>query len=223
MSYSAAGLQTPILETVEIRRHFIDKAGAVYGAVVAIGFMLFFWLPDAIILRQVSFQLWWGKLVLGLFASLCVCVPIGWLAAKSRWSGISLLLWIVSGGLLAWVGGRVQFDGLSWLASLADPYPSGQVMYPFTPSAAAFTGFGIVVGAGAGLCIGLLSFPALDRAWNHATDRNGFSVRSIAMLCVCLPVFKSTRLRARPSPTFNVRLRSRAIRASISPGHASSV
>jgi hypothetical protein len=170
-----------------IHRRFIRKAGALYGGIVAVCFALIFWLPDALALREAHFQAWWFKLVLGPLLTIPVCVVIGWLAASTRWAGVSVLLWIAGGSLLAWIGGRIQFDAYSWLARLTDLYPSEQAMYPFSLAAAGFTGISMVVGAGAGLLIGVIGLIAVERAWDASTPRYGFSGKSIAALWLCLP------------------------------------
>lgn len=179
---------TPLINDPTIHRRFIRRAGALYGVIVAVGFALFFWLPDALLLRETHYQDWWMKLALGLLVTIPVSALIGWLAASMRWSGLGLLIWIVGGSLLAWIGGHIQFDGVSWLARLTDIYPSTRVMYPFTPSAGAFTGIGMVVGAGAGLFLGVIGLVAVERAWEASTSRHGFSFKSIVMLGMCLPV-----------------------------------
>ena len=187
MNYTAAVLKTPLLESENARKQFLGRAGAAYGVVVALGFALSFWLPDALILRQAAAADWWYKLALGLLASVPFCALIGWLAARARWSAISIGFWIVGGIGLAWLGGRVAFDGVSLIARLSDPYPSAQVMYPFTPSAQAYTGISMTIGAGAGLLVGLLSLMATDRAWERSTSDNRLSARSVLILLVGLP------------------------------------
>ncbi len=179
--------KTPLIEDQTLHQRFIRKAGALYGAIVAIGFALFFWLPDALLLQQAHYQWWWAKLVLGLIMAVPISILIGWLAASMRWAGLSILVWIAGGVILAWIGGRLQFDGISWLARFTDPYPSDRIMYPFSQSAQAFTGISMVVGAGAGLFLGLIAMIAQERAWDASTKKYGFSVKSVAMLCLCLP------------------------------------
>jgi hypothetical protein len=179
---------TPLINDPAIHRRFIRKAGALYGVIVAVGFALFFWLPDALMLREAHYQGWWVKLVLGLLVTIPMSAVIGWLAASMRWSGLGLLVWIVGGSLLAWIGGHIQYEGVSWLARLTDIYPSERVMYAFSPSAAAFTGIGMVVGAGVGLFVGMIGLVAVERAWDASTARYGFSLKSIMMLALCLPV-----------------------------------
>jgi hypothetical protein len=170
-----------------IHRRFIRKAGAMYGVVVALGFALFFWLPDALIMRGTGYQDWWVKLVLGLLVTIPVSALIGWLAASARWSGLNVLIWIVGGTVLAWIGGHIQFEGMSWLARLTDLYPREQLMYPFSEPAGAVTGISMVVGAGAGLIIGVLGLVAVERAWDASTSRYSFSLKSLVMLGLCLP------------------------------------
>jgi hypothetical protein len=178
---------TPLINDPAIQRRFTRKAGVLYGVIVAWGFALFFWLPDALVLRETHYQEWWVKLVLGLLVTIPVSGVIGWLAASMRWSSLGVLVWIAGGSLLAWIGGHIQFDGVSWLARLTDIYPSERVMYPFSPTAAAFTGISMIVGAGAGLLIGVIGLFAVERAWDASTSRHGFSLKSIVMLGLCLP------------------------------------
>ena len=181
-------LKTPLIEDHTIHVRFIHKAGALYGAAVAIGFALFFWVPDAVLLQQAHYQWWWAKLVLGLTVTLPSCMLLGWLAARMPWSGLSILIWIGDGAILAWIGGHMQFEGISWLVRLTDPYPSNQIMYPFSSSAGAFTGISMITGLGAGLFLGLIALVAQERAWDASTKNYGFSLKSILRLGLCLPV-----------------------------------
>lgn len=179
-------LARPLIDPAVYRR-FVRKAGAMYGLVVALGFALFFWLPDALIIRGSGYQNWWVKLVLGLLVTIPLSTLIGWLAASARWSGLTILIWIAGGSVLAWIGGHVEFEGVSLFARLTDIYPSAQVMYPFSEPAAAATGISMVVGAGAGLIIGVIGLVAVERAWDASTARFGFSFKSLLMLGLCLP------------------------------------
>jgi len=181
-------LQTPLIEDPRIHQRFIHQAGTAYGTLVALGFVTFFWLPDAAALQQAHAYWWWGKIVVGLLVTLPVGALIGRLAASMRWSGLSVLMWILGGMALAWIGGHMPFEGLSWLARLTDPYSSDRVMYPFTPSAAAYTGIGMVVGVGAGLVLGLLGLFVTERAWEYSTRNYRFSLKSILVLCLSFPV-----------------------------------
>jgi hypothetical protein len=187
VSYTVAALQTPLIASEDVRRGFLRRAGIVFGVIVALGFAASFWLPDALILRQASAEGWWIKLALGTAICLPVCALIGWLAAGARWSAVAIGGWLLGGVGLAWLGGRVAFDGLSLAARLVDPYPSAQVMYPFTPAAQAYTGISMVIGAGAGLLTGLLSLLLTERAWEHSTRANRLGVRSIAVLLLGVP------------------------------------
>jgi hypothetical protein len=179
---------TPLIDDPAVHRRFIRKAGALYGVIVALGFTLCFWLPDALALREAHFAGWWMKLVLGPLLVIPLSAVIGWFAASMRWSGLGILIWVAGSSLLAWIGGHIQFDGVSWLARLTDIYPSTRVMYPFSESAAAFTGIAMVAGAGVGLAIGIVGILAVEHAWDASTSKHGFSLKSILWLGLCLPV-----------------------------------
>jgi hypothetical protein len=180
-------LARPLIDPA-VHDHFIRKAGVMYGIVVALGFALFFWLPDALIVRGTGYQDWWIKLALGLPLTIPICALLGWLATSVRWSGLGLLIWMVGGIGLAWIGGHIQFEGVSWVASLTDIYPSTQMMYPFSEPAAAATGISMAVGAIAGLVVGVIGLVAVERAWDASTSRSRFSFKSLLMLGMCLPV-----------------------------------
>jgi len=53
--------------------------------------------------------------------------------------------------------------------------------------AAGATGISMVIGAGAGLFIGILSLIATEQAWSQSTQKHHFSAKSILALCICLP------------------------------------
>ena len=187
MSDTASIVATPIIDNAAIHKRFVRKAGIAYGLVFALGFAACFWLPDALALQQASAQLAWAKLLLGLIICLPLGMLIGWLAASARWSGISILLWTAGGITTAWVAGHIPYEGLSWFASLTDPYPASHVMYPMSLPAAGATGISMVIGAGTGLLIGILSLIATEQAWSQSTQKHHFSAKSILALCICLP------------------------------------
>ncbi len=186
MSTQTYTFHTPALDPAAHARA-VATAGLVYGLVFVAGFAAACWGLDAAQLGQASAYQAWAKLLLGL----ALCLPIGalagWLAARVRWSGVSILIWIVAVPLIAWVAGRIPYEGLSWLARLSDPYPTARAMYAFTPAAAAFTGLSMVIGAGFGLITGPLQLLAVDRAWNYSPAEHRLSLRSLLVLCMCLP------------------------------------
>jgi hypothetical protein len=188
LSRSSNGvLSTPLIEYESVHRNFIRTAGAVYGAVAAIVFALAVWGQEAAALRDASSTLGWQHLALGLIICLPVGVVTGWLSASARWSAFTLGWWSIGVGLMAWLAGRLPYEGLSFVARLSDPYPPPYPMYPISVPAAGFAAFSAVIGAFAGLFVGLLSVSALNRAWDHSTKRHRFGVRSMLALFLCAP------------------------------------
>lgn len=171
-----------------VRARVIRLAGAVYGLVFALGFAVTMWGIDAVLLWQASFNLAWAKFVLGLLLAAPIAALAGWLATLSRWTIAGILVWIVAGPLLALLAGHLPYEGLSLLAQLGDPYPTGRMAYPFLPPAAVFTGFSMVMGAGFGLMTGLVQIFAVERAWNNSTAEHRLGLRSILSLGLCLPL-----------------------------------
>ncbi len=182
MSQLLAATQTPTVVDTSARGRFMQRAGLLYGAIFALGFACAFWGLDALALQQASVYLWWGKFAIGLVLVLPLCMLAGWLSTRIGQSAISIALWIITVALIALIASHMPFDGPSWLASLNDPYPNAQAMYPFSVSSATVTGLCVLIGAGIGLFIGLLSLLLIDRAWERSTRSNRLSLRSILLL-----------------------------------------
>lgn len=184
---SNGALSTPLIENAHIHRHFTRTAGAVYGAVVAIVFALAVWAQDVAALRDASSTLGWQHLALGLIMFLPLGILTGWLSASARWSAFTLGWWIAGVALMAWLAGRLPYEGLSFIARLNDPYPPPYPMYPIGVPAAGFAAFSAIIGAFAGLFTGLLSLTALDKAWDFSTKHHRLGVRSVLVLILCAP------------------------------------
>ena len=170
-----------------IHKTFIRAAGAAYGLVVAGVFALAVWGQAAAALRETSTPPGWQQLLLGLSLFLPVGLLIGWLSAAARWSAFTIGWWIVGVALLAWLAGRLPYEGFSFLARLRDPYPPPYPMYPADVPAAGFAVFSAIIGAGAGLIVGLSSSTAIERAWDYSTQRQRLGVRSSLALLLCAP------------------------------------
>jgi len=170
-----------------IRIRVLGSAGVAYGLIFAAGFAAAFWGLAGVQLQRASVGVAWAELLPGL----ALCLPIGalagWVAARARWSAVSILIWIIAAPLIAWIAGHLPYEGISWIMRLSDPYPPALPMYPFSAPAGAFTGLSMVIGAGVGLITGLLQLLALDRAWNYSTARHRLSLRSLLTLSICLP------------------------------------
>jgi hypothetical protein len=185
---------TPVLSAdnfidESIHERFTRRAGIFYGALVALGFTLVLWLPDALALRDAFVLVWWGKLALGLALTLPLGLLIGWLAASTRRSGVTVGLWIIGVALMVLIAGHLPYEGLGWLWGLTDPYPNAQAMFPFSIPTATVTGLCLLAGAGVGLFIGLLSLPAIHNAWDRSTRSHRLSLSSIFRLILgALPI-----------------------------------
>lgn len=184
---SNASLAAPLIENEHNHRHFIRVAGAAYGAVAGLVFALAVWGQDVAALRDASSALGWQHLVLGLIVFLPLGALIGWLSASARWSAFTLGWWIVGVALMAWLAGRLPYEGQSFLARLSDPYPPAYPMYPISIPAAGYAAFSAIIGALSGLFVGLLSLAALDKAWDFSTKRHRLGVRSGLALFLCAP------------------------------------
>lgn len=169
------------------RHRFVHAAGASYGALFVGGFALTFWLVDALQLAQASAHLAWAKLAAGLLVGLPLGIGAGWLAARARAAGVSVLIWIVGGVALAWIAGHIPYQGVSFVAGLGDLHPSASASYPYPRAATAFTGVSMVVGALFGLVIGLLEVILIGRAWDRSTVSNRLGRRSLLALSWCVP------------------------------------
>ena len=184
---SSAVLSTPLTENEHAHRHFTRMAGAVYGAVAALVFALAIWWQDVAALRDASSALGWQHLVLGLIIFLPLGALIGWLSASARWSAFTIGWWIVGVALLAWLAGRLPYEGVSFIARLNDPYPPPFPMYPISLSAIGYAAFSAIIGALSGLFVGLLSLTALDKAWDFSTKRHRLGFRSMLALFLGAP------------------------------------
>jgi hypothetical protein len=180
-------INLPSIDNEHIHRHFIRSAGAVYGGVAAIVLALAVWGQNVAALRNISALLSWQLLALGLLIFIPLGTLIGWLSAAARWSAFTLGWWIVGVAVMAWLAGHLPYEGFSFIARLHDLYPPPYPMYPDSAPAASFAAFSAVIGALAGLFVGLLSLPALDHAWNYSTGRHRLGVRSMLGLLVCVP------------------------------------
>jgi hypothetical protein len=163
-----------------IHKTFMRRAGAAYGLVAALVFALAVWGQDAAALGGPG-------LMVGLIIFLPLGLLIGWLSAAARWSAFTIGWWIGGMALMGWLAGRLPYEGFSFLARLSDPYPPPYPMYPASVSAAGFAAFSAVIGAGAGLIVGLISPAALGRAWDSSTQRHRLGVRSVLALFWCAP------------------------------------
>lgn len=166
----------------EVHRRFMLRTGIIYGAIFAIGFGLMMWGPDALALRAASAYLWWGKFAVGLAVTLPLCMLIGGIAARARWTGLTILLWVAANFLITLIAGHVGYEGLSWLYTLNQTYPAPGSMFTFTSSIAASIGITTIIGTGLGLIIGLLSIWAINQAWQLSTRSNHLGFRSIFVL-----------------------------------------
>jgi len=171
----------------KVHRLFLS-AGTAYGLIFGLGFALFIWGYDALLLASSSADLAWAKLLLGLPLTIAISSLAGRLAASSPSTAVSVALWATAGAVLGLLVGRMPFDGGNLAAWLTDRRMRGLVVFPYGSSAAARTTLVVVIGAGLGAAAGVVERLAIGWAWDRATPRGRLSARSWGALLVCLPL-----------------------------------
>lgn len=163
-------------------------AGTAYGVIFGLSFALVTWGYDALALASSEAALAWAKLVLGLPLVVAICSLAGYLAALSQLTAVFAALWAVTGALLGIITGHMPFDGSNLTAWLAERRLWGLIVFPYGDSAAVRTTLMVIIGAGVGAAAGLLERLAIEWAWDRATPQNRMSLRSWAVLLVCIPL-----------------------------------
>ncbi|HKI55345.1 MAG TPA: hypothetical protein VJ987_14560 [Anaerolineales bacterium] len=152
---------TPEKSVVLRKKH---TYGILYGAVVGLAFAVFCWGIDNYILSNYhGIQPW---LKFGIGSVLCI-IPggiAGWLSAKLEKSLYSLLLWLVTGSIFAWLTVNLPLVIAPKALNLLEPQLGGILHYPYfddfnTRIVVAYTWISIFISL-----VGLLQIPLSDSA-----------------------------------------------------------
>lgn len=109
-----------------------QRYGLVYGLTAGLVFVLVAWAWDATRLATLHVYGSWLKLLVG--APLCVAVGTvaGWLSIRLDRAPVTLLLWILVGGVFARLAAWLPFQGYEWLVTRVNPALRTLISYPYT-------------------------------------------------------------------------------------------
>lgn len=170
----------------EQTRKFFLKAGTVYGLLLGLGFALFTWGYDALLLASSSADLAWARLLWGLPLAVISGGLVGRLAAHGASAGISAALWAAAGALWGVLAGHMPFDGGNLAAWLTDRRLWGAVIFPYCHSAEVRTVLIVIISAFLGLIVGFFQSQAQEWVWDRATPEGRMSRESWIVLCLCI-------------------------------------
>jgi len=170
----------------EQARKFFLKTGTAYGLLLGLGFALFTWGYDALLLASSSADLAWARLLWGLPLAVISGGLVGRLAAHSDSAGISAALWAAAGALWGVLAGHIPFDGGNLAAWLADRRLWGMVIFPYCHSVEVRTGLIVIISAFLGLIVGFIQSQAQEWVWDRATPEGRMSREAWVVLCLCI-------------------------------------
>ena len=178
-------------------------AGVGYGVLFGLGFALFVWGYDAWLLGTHTIDVAWGVLLLGLLSALVIGGIAGFAGAQSPWIGVTVVVWVIASGLLAWITGRLPYTGVSLTASMRDPRFGNLEILPYLQSNQSRTVLLILVNMVIGVVVGYVQTVAVEWAWDRTTSQRRLSLRSwlalaLAALVAVLPAFMANALVMQP-------------------------
>ena len=106
------------------------RLGVLFGLIAGLTFVIITWGFDGFLLSRANAFFPWAKLVLGVIPIVALCIAAAWISSIFDNGLISLLVWLIFGGLVAFVGGHISFEGLSLYYRLVDPQLAARLQYP---------------------------------------------------------------------------------------------
>ena len=178
----------------QINRTVMLRAGTGYGLLFGLGFALFVWGYDALILSQSSADMAWAKLLLGLPCLLIIGGIVGTVGAWSSSLLLTTCIWAIALGGVGWLAGHIPFTGMSWLAGIIDPRFAGLTPWPYTDSNTLRTLLVVIAYTVYGFGVGYVETLAIEWAWDRTTPAGrmkagAWAALLVAWLVVLPPVF----------------------------------
>lgn len=178
----------------KITRAVLLRAGAGYGLLFGLGFALFVWGYDALVLSRGSVDMAWAKLLLGLPCLLLIGGVAGILGAWTPSTLLTTCLWAIALGGIGWLAGHIPFTGMSWFAGILDPRFAGLTPWPYTEGNALRTLLVVIAYTVYGFGVGYLETLAVEWAWDRTTPAgrmklSAWAVLLVAWLVALPPVF----------------------------------
>jgi len=145
-----------------------------FGLVAGLVFVVVVWGSDGLNLSRANGLYPWAKLALGTLPILLLCLAAAWLS--SIWSnGLgSFLLWLGCGIAIAFIGGHVSFEGLTWFYRWVNPQLAVRVQYGMDSGVAARMAMTVGVCAVIGAIAGLFFNTLLENCFAAASKGAAF-------------------------------------------------
>lgn len=192
-------------------QRILRTASISYGLFVGLGFALFVWGYDGILLATISADMAWAKFLIGLPCALLIGAVAGFLGHKSPHLALTFGIWILTLGGLSWLAGHIPFEGLSWLAGWLDSRFADVSIFPYLPTNAFRTRLVILINSVLGLVAGYGQMLFVNWAWDHSTadgklSPNSWLVLVVASLIALLPAISINQFIMKPLRLSNQRV-----------------
>lgn len=169
-------------------RKLLISAGTVYGMLFGLGFALFTWGYDGLLLASNAADAAWTKLLLGLPLTIIIGSLAGRIAASTSLTSVSVILWAAVGWLFGIIAGHIPFDGGNFAAWLSDRRLWGAPILAYGHAVTVRVTLVVLINIAIGAIAGAVEGTATQWAWDRATPEGKMSWGSLAMLLVSIPV-----------------------------------
>lgn len=168
----------------KVARAVLLRAGVGYGLLFGLGFALFVWGYDALVLSRSSADMAWAKLLLGLPCLLFIGGVAGIVGAWTPSTLLTTGVWAIALGGIGWLAGHIPFIGMSWLAGILDPRFAGLTPWPYVEGNALRTLLVVIAYTVYGFGVGYVETLAVEWAWDRTTPAGRMKVGAWAVLLV---------------------------------------